>query len=144
MAVFEILEKIGINKIDLKSKKIVVLGKGETGGQPVINVLQKLGTKPTIIDSKTMNYEQLTKDADIIICAVGKANVLKPEMIKRGVTLLGIGISRGESAKLMGDYDQNKIKNIASFYTPTPGGVGPVNVAMLLKNLAFAAENSSR
>ncbi|MBF8249810.1 MAG: Bifunctional protein FolD [Candidatus Levybacteria bacterium] len=125
----------------LKSKKIVVMGKGETGGKPIINALQKLGIKPMLIDSKTMNHELLTKNADIIICAVGKANVLKPEMFKRGVILIGIGISRGESAKLMGDYDQNEVENIAAFYAPTPGGVGPVNVAMLLKNLILAAKN---
>jgi methylenetetrahydrofolate dehydrogenase (NADP+)/methenyltetrahydrofolate cyclohydrolase len=61
-------------------------------------------------------------------------------MIKEKVILIGIGISRSKSAKLMGDYDQNEVKNIASFYTPTPGGIGPINVAYLLKNLVDAAE----
>lgn len=124
----------------LKSKKIVVMGKGETGGRPIANALQKIKINPTIVDSKTKEPQNLTKRADIIICAVGRANVLKPQMIKKGVVLINVGISRGESAKLMGDYDQNEVRNIASFYTPTPGGVGPVNVAMLLKNLVLAAE----
>lgn len=123
----------------LKSKTIVVIGKGETGGKPVANSLRKIGANPTIIDSRTMNPELLTKKADIIICAVGKPNILRPKMIKKGVILISIGISRGENAKLTGDYDQNGVKNIASFYTPTPGGVGPVNVAMLLKNLVEAS-----
>lgn len=148
MAALKILEEIrsstpGVQPqfVDwLKAKKIVVMGKGETGGKPIINALQKIGIEPAIIDSSTMKPELITQNADIIICAVGKANILKPQMIKRGVVLIGIGISKGESAKLMGDYDQNEIKNIASFYTPTPGGIGPVNVAMLLKNLITATE----
>jgi methylenetetrahydrofolate dehydrogenase (NADP+)/methenyltetrahydrofolate cyclohydrolase len=124
----------------LKEKKVVIIGKGETGGKPIIQLFEKMKVPLVIIDSKTKKPENLTKNADIIICAVGKANTLKPQMIKKGVVLINIGISRGESAKLMGDYDQNAVKNIASFYTPTPGGIGPINVAMLLKNLVLAAE----
>lgn len=124
----------------LRSKNIVIIGKGETGGKPIIQMLEGMIIPLTIIDCKTKNPKFLTKEADIIISAVGKANILKPQMIKRGVVLISIGISRRESAKLTGDYDQNQVKNIASFYTPTPGGVGPINVAMLLKNLISAAE----
>lgn len=149
MAVLKVLEKVYVNTPELesrfvdwlKSKKIVVIGKGETGGKPIIQMFEKMKIPLTIIDSKIKNPEILTKKADIIISAVGKENILKPQMIKRGVALIDIGISRGKSAKLMGDYDQDEIKNIASFYTPTPGGVGPINVAMLLKNLVLAAEN---
>src|SRR3989344_4453304 len=118
-----------------KSKKLTIIGKGETGGKPIIDMMRKMGIEPTVIDSKTPNAETITKTADIIISAVGKPNVLKPEMLKKGVILISIGLSKGKDGKLHGDYDEEKIKNIASFYTPTPGGVGPVNVAMLLKNL---------
>jgi len=124
----------------LKNKKIVVIGKGETGGKPIFKMFEKMKTSVKLIDSKTENPENMTQKADIIISAVGKPNILKYEMIKRGVVLIGIGISRGESAKFMGDYDQNEVKNIASFYTPTPGGIGPINVAYLLKNLVDAGE----
>lgn len=127
----------------LISQKIVVIGKGKTGGMPTINMLKKLGIKPLIIDSKTKNPESITKTADIIISTVGKPNIVKPQMLKQGVILIGVGISRGESAKLTGDYDQNEVENIASFYTPTPGGVGPVNVAMLLRNLVYAASQEA-
>lgn len=152
MAVLKILEKVYIYtprvqsrfREWLKSKKIAVIGKGETGGKPVIQMLEKMKIPFALIDSKTEKPENLTKTADIIISAVGKANILKPQMIKQGVILIDIGISRGESAKLMGDYDQNEIENIASFYTPTPGGIGPINVAMLLKNLITSAEISLR
>lgn len=151
MAVLKILEKIYIYtprvqsrfREWLKSKKIAVIGKGETGGKPIIQMLEKMKIPFTLIDSKTKSPENLTKTADIIISAVGKANILKPQIIKQGVILIDIGISRGESAKLMGDYDQNEVKNIASFYTPTPGGIGPINVAMLLKNTLIAAEKNN-
>lgn len=148
LAVLKILENIfkqtpnlKINFIDwLKNKKITILGKGESGGKPIINTFQKMNLNFSVIDSQTKNPEIITKNSDIIISAVGKENVLKSEMLSQNVSLIGIGISRGKSAKLMGDYDQNKIKNIASFYTPTPGGVGPINVAMLLKNVIMASE----
>ena len=148
MTVLKILEKIYTSTPEiqsrfvewLKDKKIVVIGKGETGGKPIIQMFEKMKIPYIAIDSKTKNPESLTKTADIVISAVGKTNILKPQTLKRGVILIGIGISRGESARLMGDYDQNEIKNIASFYTPTPGGVGPINVAMLLKNLIIASE----
>lgn len=147
-AVLKILEKVYINTPELesrfvdwlKTKRIVVIGKGQTGGKPIIHMLEKMKIPLTVIDSKTKSPENLTKKADIIISAVGKENILKPQMIKRGAALIDIGISKGKSAKLMGDYDQNRIENLASFYTPTPGGVGPVNVAMLLKNTVLAAE----
>lgn len=126
----------------LKSQKIVIIGKGETGGKPIINMLKKLGIEPQIIDSKTMNYELLTKTADIIISAVGKQNVITKDTIKKGVILISIGLSRGKDGKMYGDYEESEIKNIASFYTPTPGGVGPVNIAMLLKNLVAATKTS--
>jgi len=142
-AVLKILEEIHATPLLnwLKPKKIVVVGKGETGGKPVIEMLRKMNIEPSIIDSKTSNPEALTKKADIIISAVGKSDVVKSEMLKKGVILIGVGLSKGSDGKLHGDYDEEKIKNIASFYTPTPGGVGPVNVAMLLENLVTAAKN---
>ena len=133
-AVLEILKFV-----PLKNKKVVVIGKGETGGKPIIQILKKKGIIPIVIDSKTENKETLTKDADIIISAVGKSDIIKSNMIKKGVILISIGLHKGSDGKLHGDYDEEKIKTIASFYTPTPGGVGPVNVAMLLKNLVYAA-----
>jgi methylenetetrahydrofolate dehydrogenase (NADP+)/methenyltetrahydrofolate cyclohydrolase len=125
----------------LSSQKIVIIGKGETGGRPIIQMLKDLNIKPLIIDTKTPNPPKITRSADIIISAVGKPDTLRPEMLKKNVILIGIGLHRGNDGKLHGDYDEEKIKNIASFYTPTPGGVGPINVAMLLENLVTAAEN---
>ena len=164
LAVFKILEEIystpsrwpnglleGGFQTWLSSQKIVVIGKGNTGGKSIIEMFEKMKIKPSIIDSKTKNPKALTKKADIIISAVGKPNIIKSNMIKKGlpagrqgVVLISIGLHKGFDGKLHGDYEEDKIKNIASFYTPTPGGVGPVNVAMLLKNLVKAAENISK
>lgn len=146
-AVLKILEKayastfgIELRSADwLKSKKIVVAGKGETGGQPIINGFKKMGIKAVIIDSKTLDPSAITKSADIIISAVGKPKIIKSSMIKKGVILVSIGLHKGLNGKLHGDYEEKEIENIASFYTPTPGGVGPVNVAMLYKNLLKAS-----
>ncbi len=137
VAVLEILKNTS-----LKSKKIVIVGKGKTGGRLIIQAIQKMDIKPIVVDTKTKNPQSLTKNADIVISAVGNLGVIKPSAIKKGVFLISIGMHKGTDGKLHGDYDEEKIKNIASFYTPTPGGVGPVNVAMLLKNLVIASEIS--
>ncbi|HKC14721.1 MAG TPA: bifunctional 5,10-methylenetetrahydrofolate dehydrogenase/5,10-methenyltetrahydrofolate cyclohydrolase [Patescibacteria group bacterium] len=126
----------------LQSNSIVIVGKGTTGGLPVIRTLRKIDyylDEENIIDSNTRNKTKITKKADVIISAVGKPNIIKPEMIKKGAILISIGLFKGPDGKMHGDYDEKSIKNIASFYTPTPGGVGPVNVAMLLKNLVETA-----
>lgn len=125
----------------LKSKRIAVIGRGVTAGKPIIKTLAKIGVKPLIMASKTENREEILKNSDIVICAVGKPNIVKAKNLKNGVILIGTGMSRGEDEKFHGDYDENEIKDIASFYTPTPGGVGPINVAMLLSNLLKASEN---
>jgi methylenetetrahydrofolate dehydrogenase (NADP+) / methenyltetrahydrofolate cyclohydrolase len=142
MAVFEVLEGVAKEKNWLKNKNIVIIGKGKTGGKPIINALQKIGISPSVINSKTKSPESITQKADIIISAVGKPNIVTPEMIKKGVILIGIGQSR-QNGKVVGDFDEEKIKDIASFYTPTPGGLGPVDVTMLLKNTIKSAEDST-
>lgn len=125
----------------LTNKTLVVIGKGQTAGTPIINYLKKQNIQPIVIDSKTENKDALLHNADIIISAVGKPHILKAELLKRGVILIGVGMDRGEDERMHPDYDEDEIAKIASFYTPVPGGVGPVNVAMLLSNLVVAASN---
>lgn len=129
----------------LHSKKIVVVGKGITAGGPTIARLKELGITPQVIDSKTEEdvKKNLLKNADIVITTVGEKQIITPQLIKKGVILLGAGMSKGADGKLHGDYNHKEIQNIASFYTPIPGGVGPVNVAMLLQNLVTAAEKQT-
>lgn len=149
MAVFRILEEIfkqtheAMTDLEswLKTKNIVLIGKGGTAGKPIADYLKEIGTTPHIIDSRTANPQELTKQADIIISSVGKQEIIKPDMIKPGVILIGVGLNKDTAGKLHGDYEEEAIQAIASCYTPTPGGVGPVNVAMLLHNLVTATEN---
>lgn len=125
----------------LSSKRIVVIGKGKTGGQPITDLLRKNEGEVTEIDSKTPNPMQITQDADILICAVGKKDLITHNMVKKDAILLGVGMSMDNLGNFSGDYNENDIKDQAGWYTPIPGGVGPVNVACLMENLVIAAEN---
>lgn len=125
----------------LKSKKIVLIGKGITAGKPIIDLFHKLGVKPLIIDSKTRDKEKILKSADIIVSSVGK-KVIGKEDIKKGVILIGVGMHVIDR-KLKGDYEEGEIEDKASYFSPTPGGVGPVSVTMLMKNLIEAVEKQT-
>ena len=147
MAVMKILEETHELEQDkqyfsdwLNSKKIIIIGKGPTGGGPIMTEFAKQNIDYHLIDSKTTNREELLKNADIIISAVGKESVIKAEELKQGIILIGVGILRGADGKLHGDYNEEDVDSIASYYTTTPGGVGPVNVAMLFENVLTAAE----
>lgn len=122
----------------LSYQSILVIGKGETAGLPTIRGIEKLGLKPSIIDSKTEHPDKLIENADIVISATGKSDVIPTAKLKDGVKLIGIGLHR-KNDRLVGDYDENEAKKKASHYTPTPGGVGPLNLAFLFKNLVKAA-----
>jgi len=124
----------------LSTKHVTVIGKGETGGKPIADKLNSLGVQPLIVDSKTKDPHSLTKQADIIISCVGKPNIITKDKIQHGVILISVGMFKGEDGKLHGDYEEDDIKDIAVYYTPVPGGIGPVNVAMLLKNVIISAK----
>lgn len=115
----------------------VVLGKGETAGGPIARGLKKLGVEPQIIDSKTENPAENLRNANVIISCVGKSRVVTPENLKKDVVLIGVG-THSEDAGIRGDYDEQEIEKVASAYTSTPGGVGPVNLSYLFKNLVEA------
>ena len=126
----------------LNSKKVAVIGKGITAGKPIINFFKDLGGNIDTIDTNTKNKEKILNQADIIISAVGKENVFEISDIKKGVILIGVGLHREDDGKFYGDFKEDNLEKV-SYYSPTPGGVGPVNVAMLMKNIVEAAENSS-
>ncbi|EKD95326.1 MAG: bifunctional 5,10-methylene-tetrahydrofolate dehydrogenase/5,10-methylene-tetrahydrofolate cyclohydrolase, partial [uncultured bacterium] len=140
-AVSEILKQTTNQNLKtfLKSKKITVIGKGETGGRPAIKFLKEQGIGPTVIDTKTENPKNFIRESDIIISTVGKPDVIKTKDLKQGVILVGIGMHKNERGEFETDYNQKEVGKVASFYTPVPGGVGPVTVAMLLKNVVKAA-----
>ncbi len=123
----------------LASKKIVILGRGETAGAPIAAALTKRGYAPMIIHSQTPNPDQIIRQAAIVVSCVGRAGVIKKDAVAPGAILISVGIWRGSDGKLHGDYEEDDVAGVASFYTPTPGGVGPVNVACLMQNLVKAA-----
>lgn len=125
----------------LRQKSIVVIGRGVTAGKPIAELFHKLGSNLTTIHSQTKNPDAIIKTADIIISCVGKENIVRRDNIKKDAVLVSVGIWRDENNKLHGDYDEDAIQHIALAYTPTPGGVGPVNVACLMANLISAADN---
>lgn len=122
----------------LKSKKIVIVGRGMTGGMPIGKTLGNLNINYISTNSTTVEPESYFKTADLIITSTGK-KVIEPSMLKLGVVLINTGV-RKENGKLKGDYEESEIKDIASFYTPTPGGSGPIDVVYLYKNLIDAAK----
>lgn len=121
----------------LKHKKIVLIGRGLTGGKPVGKTLTDAKINFVSTNSQTINADEYYREADIIISAVGR-EVLNPAVLKPGVVLINIGV-RKEGGRLKGDYNEKEIKDIAQFYTPTPGGIGPLDVIYLYKNLIDAA-----
>lgn len=123
----------------LKAFTIVIIGRGETAGRPIFEYLRKLNPSVTQIHSETEHPETLLKSADIIISCVGKPNIVRHDLIKKGSILISVGLSRDMEGKLHGDYEETDILDTAAFYTPTPGGVGPVNVACLMRNVMKAA-----
>lgn len=135
IAVTEIFKTVHQN---FQDDNIVVIGRGDTAGKPIADHLIKLGCAPTITHSQTLNAKEIMQSADIIISCVGKEKVITSENIKQGVILISVGIWRDSEGKLHGDYDETDIQNKASYYTPTPKGVGPVNVACLMQNLVKA------
>jgi len=148
-AVIIILERIHENLKDaglmttefktwLNSQTIAIVGRGETAGKPVASTLAKYDCATSIIHSKTPNPASILKNSTIIISCVGKEHIINSKNIRPGVILLSIGLSRGKDGKMHGDYDEENIQHTASFFTPTPGGVGPVNIACLMKNLVDA------
>lgn len=122
----------------LKTQKITVIGRGETAGTPLLRYFRKHDCATSSIHSKTPNPSVILNDSDIIVSCVGKHRVVAGDMVKPGAIVISVGLFRNEAGKLEGDYDMNEMETTAAYYTPTPGGVGPVNVACLMKNCVKA------
>lgn len=136
--VLAILEAINESGINIKNKIVAVIGKGFLVGSPLIKTLHGKTADLRVADSNTPYLGTITLDADIIISAVGKPEIIKANMVKKGAILIDAGTSESKGS-LSGDIESNAYKK-AAFYTPVPGGIGPVTIAMLMRNLVFAAE----
>lgn len=132
-----ILALLEFYKISLRKKKILIVGAGELVGKPLLKLLRQKGIASTIANHRTEDITSLTKKADVIITGVGKPNLIRGDMVKKGVVIVDAGTSFVEEngkAKLTGDVNFKEVSSRASWITPVPGGVGPLTVAMLYKN----------
>ena len=126
--------------IDLEGKNVVILGRSNIVGKPLIQCCLNKNATVTVCHSKTKNLEEYTKKADVVIAAIGKSKFVKEDMVKNDVIIIDVGINRGEDGKLTGDVDFEKVSQKASYITPVPGGVGPMTIAMLMNNVIKASK----
>ena len=133
----KMLESIGY---DLKGKHAVVIGRSNIVGKPMALMLLQKNATVTICHSATADLKAMTLQADVIVAAVGKRNVLTADMVKPGAVVIDVGMNRTEAGKLCGDVDFDGVKEVTGYITPVPGGVGPMTITMLLVNTMEAAE----
>ena len=129
--------------IDIEGKMAVVVGRSNIVGKPMALMLLEKNATVTIAHSRTKNLQEVTKNADILVVAVGKAKFITENMVKDGAVVIDVGINRVDGA-LYGDVDFDNVVNKASYITPVPGGVGPLTIAMLLKNTVEAFKNQNQ
>jgi methylenetetrahydrofolate dehydrogenase (NADP+)/methenyltetrahydrofolate cyclohydrolase len=135
----KMLESIGYQ---LKGKHAVVIGRSNIVGKPMALMLLQQNATVTICHSGTQDLKAMTLQADVIVAAVGKRNVLTADMVKPGAVVLDVGMNRNEEGKLCGDVDFDGVKEVASYITPVPGGVGPMTITMLLINTLESAQRA--
>ena len=120
--------------IEIQGKRVAIIGRSMLVGKPLFNLLTNLNATVTLCHSKTKNIETITKESDIVVCALGKPFFLKENMIKEGAVVIDVGINRLDDGRVVGDADFENLKEKASYITPVPGGCGPMTVAELLDN----------
>ena len=130
--------------IDLNGKHVVILGRSNIVGKPLIQCCLQKNATVTICHSKTQKLEEITKQADVLISAIGQPEFVKTDMIKDKAVVIDVGINRNKDWKLVGDVDFENVKEKASYITPVPGGVGPMTIAMLMNNVIKAAEEQTK
>ena len=134
-----VMELIKLSGIDVNGKNCVVVGRSNIVGKPQAMLLLHANGTVTICHSRTKNLKEVCLGADILVAAVGKENIITADMVKPGAIVIDVGMNRNAEGKLCGDVDFNNIKDIAGAITPVPGGVGPMTIAMLMKNTLKAA-----
>ncbi|MDE2048098.1 MAG: bifunctional methylenetetrahydrofolate dehydrogenase/methenyltetrahydrofolate cyclohydrolase FolD [Betaproteobacteria bacterium] len=138
----KMLESIGM--VDLRGKHAVVIGRSNIVGKPMALLLLHANATVTICHSGTANLPAMTRQADILVAAIGRPNFVTADMVKPGAVVIDVGINRNADSKLCGDVDFAHVREVAGFITPVPGGVGPMTITMLLMNTLEAAERCLR
>lgn len=137
---YGIIKLLEYYQIPIEGKHAVILGRSNIVGKPMVQCLLNKNATVTICHSKTKNIEEITKQADIIIAAVGKSKFVKENMVKKGAVIIDVGINRNDEGHLEGDVDFSEVEKKSSYITPVPGGVGPMTIAMLMNNVVKAAK----
>ncbi len=137
---YGIIKMLESYNIPMEGAHAVIIGRSNIVGKPLLQCLLNKNATVTVCHSKTKDIKKATKDADIIIAAIGKANYVKADMIRQGAVVIDVGINRLDDGRIVGDVDFDEVSKKASFITPVPGGVGPMTVAMLMTNLVKAAK----
>lgn len=141
---YGIIKMLEEYNIPIQGKNAVVVGRSNIVGKPLAQCLLNKNATVIICHSKTENLSNYTKKADILISAVGKANLITADMVREGATVIDVGMNRNDNGKLCGDVDFENVKEIASYITPVPGGVGPMTITMLMNNVikAYKMQNN--
>lgn len=139
-----IIELIKRSGIDISGKECVVVGRSNIVGKPVAQLLLAENGTVTICHSRTKDLKAVTSRADILVVAIGKADFITGDMVKKGAVVIDVGMNRRADGKLTGDVDFATSSEVAGYITPVPGGVGPMTITMLLKNTLTAAEKSKK
>lgn len=138
---YGIVKMIEEYNIETEGKNAVILGRSNIVGKPMIQCMLNKNATVTVCHSRTKNIDKITKNADIVIAAIGKPKFVKADMVKEGAVVIDVGINRLEDGSICGDVDYENIESKSSYITPVPGGVGPMTIAMLLTNVVKAAKN---
>lgn len=134
-----IMEMFREYNVELSGKRAVVIGRSNIVGKPMAQLLMMADATLTIAHSRTKNLRELTKEADILVVAIGRDRMIKADDVKDGAVVIDVGMNRDEDGKLHGDVDFDEVKEVASLITPVPGGVGPMTITMLMEQTVRAA-----
>jgi methylenetetrahydrofolate dehydrogenase (NADP+)/methenyltetrahydrofolate cyclohydrolase len=137
-----VLRLLDAYAVEMRGKHAVVVGRSEIVGKPMALLLIQRDATVTVCNSKTPDLGSFTRSADILVAAVGRAGLVRADMVKPGSTVIDVGVNRLPDGKLAGDVDGAAVSEVAGYLTPVPGGVGPMTVAMLIENTVKAAEGA--
>jgi len=135
---YGIMKMFEAYNIDLTGKNVTIIGRSNIVGKPLIQCCLNKNATVTVCHSKTKDLKEHTKNADVVISAIGKSKFVTEDMIKSGAVVIDVGTNRGEDGKITGDVDFENVSKKASYITPVPGGVGPMTIAMLMNNVIKA------
>lgn len=141
---YGVMKMLEYEEIKLDGKHVVIIGRSNIVGKPMAMLMLAAGATVTICHSRTQDLAKFTRDADVLVVAVGRAKMVTGTMLKPGAIVIDVGINRGTDGKLAGDVDFESAKLVAAAITPVPGGVGPMTIAMLLGNTLRAAERAAK